>query len=234
LSSVAAIITAAGSSKRWGDKEKKEYAPLDGRPVLSWSVESFLGVRPPIQIVITLPEKDVPRVQGFLEALAGAERIRFVSGGSSRQESVRLGLEALRERPPEIVLIHDGARPWIDPDLIDKVLEGTRRWGACIPVVDAWEAPKRIGPSGLILEDLPREQCKLAQTPQGFLYQRILRAHRQAEGSPRQFVDDAEVYAAYGPAVFTIPGQRRNRKITFKEDLSGVWPHENRLRIRQS
>ena len=86
-------------------------------------------------------------------------------------------------------------------------------------MLEASEAPKRVGPSGLILEDLPRDRLKLAQTPQGFLYRRILDAHRRAKGNPHLFIDDAELYAAYWSAVFTVAGQRRNRKITFKEDL---------------
>ena len=117
------------------------------------------------------------------------------------------------------MLIHDGARPWIDKALIERVLEGTRKWGACIPVVDSSEAPKRIGPSGLILEDLPREHLKMAQTPQGFLYKRILEAHQRAKDSSHLFLDDAEVYAACWSGVFTVPGDRKNKKITFKEDL---------------
>jgi 2-C-methyl-D-erythritol 4-phosphate cytidylyltransferase len=222
LSSAAAIITAAGSSKRWADKKKKEYVHLKGRPVLSWAVQPFVEVNPPLEIVITLPKADIPKVKQLLKPLVDILRIRFVSGGSSRQESVRLGLEALQERPPEIVLIHDGARPWVDGALIGRVLDGTRRWGACIPVLDASEAPKLVGPSGLILEDLPRQQCKLAQTPQGFIYQRILIAHQKARVNPRLFIDDAEVYAAFWSAVFTVPGERGNRKITFKEDLEGI------------
>ncbi len=219
MSSDAVVITAAGSSKRWADQQKKEYASLDGRPVLSRAVEPFLEFTPTLRIVVTLPKADIPMVQHLLQPQIEIERISFVAGGKSRQESVRLGLESLQEQPPKLVLIHDGARPWIDRALIDRVLKGARRWGACIPVVDVNEAPKRIGPSGLILEDLPREQIRLAQTPQGFLYQRILEAHRRAKDSVHLFLDDAEVYAACWSGVFTVPGDRRNRKITFKEDL---------------
>jgi 2-C-methyl-D-erythritol 4-phosphate cytidylyltransferase len=219
LSSDAAIVTAAGSSKRWADQQKKEYAPLGDRPVLIRAIEPFLDITPSLQLVITLPEADIPMVRGLLQPHAEKNRILFVGGGKSRQESVRLGLEALEELEPYIVLIHDGARPWVDRALIGRVLDGTRKWGACIPVVDASEAPKRIGPSGLIVEDLSREQYKLAQTPQGFLYDRILKAHRRAKNNPHLFLDDAEVYAAYWSGVFTVPGDRRNRKITFREDL---------------
>jgi 2-C-methyl-D-erythritol 4-phosphate cytidylyltransferase len=219
LSSDAVIITAAGSSKRWADQQKKEYASLNGRPVLSRAIEPFLGIVPALQIIITLPPADIPMVRHLLQPRIDGKRVRFIAGGKSRQESVRLGLESLQERPPQLVLIHDGARPWIERDLISRVLEGSRKWGACIPVVDASEAPKRIGPSGLILEDLPREQLKLAQTPQGFLYKRILDAHLRAKDGHHLFLDDAEVYAAYWSGVFTVPGDRGNRKITYKEDL---------------
>ena len=220
MSSDAVVITAAGSSKRWADQKKKEYASLDGRPVLSRTIEPFLEITPDLEIVVTLPGEDIPTVRHLLQPYLEIERILLVPGGSSRQESVRLGLESLREYPPSVVLIHDGARPWIEVELIHRVLEGARRWGACIPVVEASEAPKRIGPSGLILEDLARDQCKLAQTPQGFLYGRILEAHLEARDSTHLFLDDAEVYAAHGWGVFTVPGSRRNRKITFREDLS--------------
>lgn len=219
MSSDAVILTAAGSSKRWADQQKKEYATLDDRPVLSRALEPFLELTPALHVVITLPEADIPMVRELLKPYFESEQFLFIGGGNSRQASVRLGLEALKEKQPNIVLIHDGARPWIDGALIGRVLEGTRKWGACIPVVDASEAPKRIGPSGLILEDLPRDQCKLAQTPQGFLYSRILEAHRRVKDSPHLFLDDAEVYAACWSGVFTVAGDRRNRKITFKEDL---------------
>jgi 2-C-methyl-D-erythritol 4-phosphate cytidylyltransferase len=220
LSSDAVVITAAGSSKRWADQQKKEYATLDGRTVLGRAIEPFLTITPALQLIITLPRADIPMVQRLLQPQIDTTRLRFVAGGKTRQESVRLGLESLQEQSPQIVLIHDGARPWIDQALILTVLEGARRWGACIPVVAASEAPKRIGPSGLIVEDLSREQFKLAQTPQGFVYRRILEAHRRVKDNPRLFLDDAEVYAVYWSGVFTVPGDRRNRKITFKEDLS--------------
>ena len=219
MSSDAVIVTAAGSSKRWADQHKKEYASLDDRPILSRALEPFLKITPALHVVITLPQADIPMVRELLQPHIESKQILFIGGGNSRQESVRLGLEALEEKQPHIVLIHDGARPWIDGALIGRVLEGTRKWGACIPVVDASEAPKKVGPSGLILEDLPREQCKLAQTPQGFLFSRILEAHRRVKDSPHLFLDDAEVYAACWSGVFTVPGDRRNKKITFKEDL---------------
>jgi 2-C-methyl-D-erythritol 4-phosphate cytidylyltransferase len=222
LSSVAAIITAAGSSERWADTQKKEYVHIEGRSVLSRTIQPFFDLVPPLRIVVTLPEGDLLGAGNLLQPVSGLERILFIAGGGSRQESVCRGLEALREQPPEFVLIHDGARPWIECSLIQNVLEGARRWGACIPTVHVTEALKRVDTSGKILEDLPREQYRLAQTPQGFLYQKILRAHQQARESAGIFYDDAEVYATYCGDVFTVCGERKNRKITYKEDIADI------------
>ena len=170
------------------------------------------------RIGLALREKDHRELTISTKAGTHPERGGSYAAGDLRW-SVENSLRLLGRSSVEIVLIHDGARPWVDSALIGRVLDGTRRWGACIPVVDTSEAPKRIGPSGLILEDLPREQYKLAQTPQGFLYDRILEAHRRAKDSPHLFLDDAEVYTTCWSGVFTVPGDRRNRKLTFKEDL---------------
>ena len=111
MSSDAVLVTAAGSSKRWADQQKKEYASLNDRPVLSRALEPFLQITPALHVVITLPEADIPLVKELLRPYFESEQFLFVGGGNSRQESVRLGLEALEEKQPHIVLIHDGARP---------------------------------------------------------------------------------------------------------------------------
>jgi len=118
-------------------------------------------------------------------------------------------------RSPEIVLIHDGARPWASVALVRRVLEATRLHEACIPVLESTEAPKLVGPSGRILADLSRRQVQLAQTPQGFLFERILEAHRRASTGSRLHLDDAEVLCSLLRA--RVHGARRpgNRKITF-------------------
>ena len=219
MSDLAAVVTAAGDSRRWASQGKKEYVTLRGRPVLAWAIEPFLDLDPSLAVAVTVPEPDIARVKELLQPFLDGDRIQFVAGGGSRQESVYRALEALGARPPAYVLIHDGARPWVSLRLVERVIEGARKWGACVPVLDASEAPKRLGPSGLVLEHLQREELKLAQTPQGFLYSKILTAHRQACGHHRLFVDDGEVYAAFAGAVFTVAGERINRKITFKEDL---------------
>lgn len=220
MSDFAGVITSAGSSQRWGGGEKKEYVLFDGRPVLAHAVRPFLEISPDLQLALTVPPGHVQRVHAMLEPHLGCARLRILEGGSTRQISVRLGLEALTDIDPEFVLIHDGARPWVSQGLIRRVLESTRRHGACIPVLEPSEAPKLVGPSGLILSDLSRRLIKLAQTPQGFPYQSILQAHRRAAAGSRLYADDAELYAAFCGPVSTVPGEPANRKLTYPRDLA--------------
>jgi 2-C-methyl-D-erythritol 4-phosphate cytidylyltransferase len=221
LSVVAGVITSAGSSRRWGGSEKKEYAGLQGRPVLAHAVLPFLEIDPDMLLVLTVPPGHTEQARSLLEPHLPSASLRFVEGGPSRQASVHLGLETLRDLRPEIVLIHDGARPWVSAALIRRVLEATRLHGACIPVLEPSEAPKLVGPSGVIVADLSRRLVQFAQTPQGFIFQRILEAHRRASGGSRIHLDDAEVYAAFCGPVYTVPGEPANRKITYPRDLLG-------------
>jgi 2-C-methyl-D-erythritol 4-phosphate cytidylyltransferase len=223
LSRLAAVVVAAGSSTRWSGLRaglpKKEYHSLGGKPVLAHAASPFLELDPALLLIIAVPGDHVREAAALLGPFLPLERVRFVAGGPTRQQSVRLGLEELEAEHPEEVLVHDGARPWVSVGLIARVLEASRRYGACIPLSELGEAPKRVGPSGFILEDLKRSQIRTAQTPQGFAYPRILAAHRRAWGEGRHFIDDAGVYSAYCGPVFTVPGERSNRKITFREDL---------------
>lgn len=220
MSTLAGVITSAGSSQRWGGTEKKEYAALGGRPVLAHAVLPFLDVDPEMILVLTVPAGHVERVGKLLAAHLPPARLRLVEGGSSRQASVHLGLESLCDDPPELVLIHDGARPWVSAALIRRVVEAARLHGACVPVLEPCEAPKLVGPSGLVLADLSRHLVQLAQTPQGFLFERILEAHRRAGADARAHLDDAGVYAAFCGPVWTVAGEPANRKITYPRDLA--------------
>ena len=192
---------------------------LSGKPVLAHAVLPFLESRLFDEIVITVCPSHIPKVERLLEPFADIRRLVFVEGGESRSHSVRLGLLKLAERAPDYVLIHDGARPWVDDELIGRVLEGTRRAGACIPVIEAPDAVKEVDSSGYIQRHLDRRSIVFAQTPQGFLFSRILEAHRRASGSDRLYVDDAEVYAEFVGPVLTVPGSIGNTKITYPRDL---------------
>ncbi len=230
---VVAIITAAGSSKRLGTGKKKEYIHLGGKPVLLWSMETFLSVEAVERLVVTLPRGDAGKVERMLPEHIPAERISFVEGGRTRQLSVFNALKFLAEAPakgrpndepdrniPDIVLIHDGARPWIEKNIIEGVIHGTLEYGACIPVIEIPDAVKVVGDSGFILAHPPKNMLFAAQTPQGFNFNEILTAHENAfKDGYDNAQDDAELYSTFFHPVYTVPGSKRNRKITYKEDL---------------
>jgi 2-C-methyl-D-erythritol 4-phosphate cytidylyltransferase/2-C-methyl-D-erythritol 4-phosphate cytidylyltransferase/2-C-methyl-D-erythritol 2,4-cyclodiphosphate synthase len=202
---------------------KKEFRTLNGVPVLALALRPFLaGAR---RAVVTLPPGRLAEAAVLLEAHVDPAALTLVEGGDTRQESVLRGLLALADDPPDLVLIHDGARPWLSADLLARVLAATERHGACVPVLEASEAVKEIDPgrdagaAALVRRHLPRHTIALAQTPQGFSYPAILAAHERARAEGLSFVDDAEVYARFAGPVAWVPGDVANRKITFVEDL---------------
>lgn len=222
--SIALLITAAGSSQRMGGEIKKEYRLLDGVPVLLHSLFTFLTAAASDEIVITIPPGDRETVSALLDTHfpnhlgSFLEKIQLVEGGATRQDSVRLGLTAFTA-PHDIVLIHDGARPWISPEVIRQVIEATMLHGACIPVVPSTNAMKRIASDGTIEAHLPRAFTVGAQTPQAFRHTEIAEAHRHAAEDGIEYIDDSEIYHRYIGPVHTVPGDLANIKITFPSDL---------------
>ena len=229
----AAVVTAAGASTRMGGAAKKEFRSLGGVPVLALAIRPFLSAGFE-RIVVTLPAGRLGNASALLAPFLDVATLTLVEGGATRQESVRLGLRALADDPPDLVLIHDGARPWLAPALLACVAEAAERFGACVPVVEVTEAVKEVGeePGGgtdgtaaapgdaqLVLRHLPRRHLRFAQTPQGFSYPRIVAAHERARAEGLSFVDDAEVFDRFAGPVAWVPGDPSNRKITFSDDL---------------
>jgi len=220
---VAAVVTAAGSSARMGGAGKKEFRTVGGVPVLALAIRPFLALS---RVVVTLPAEWLAAAAAMIAPHLDVAVLKLVEGGVTRQESVRRGLLALADDPPEVVLIHDGARPWLPPDLVARGTEAADRFGACVPVVEVSEAVKELDLAApgadaqrFVLRHLPRHTLRSAQTPQGFSYQRILAAHERARAEGLSFVDDAEVFARFDGPVAWVPGDPANRKITFPEDL---------------
>ncbi|MDR2534991.1 MAG: 2-C-methyl-D-erythritol 4-phosphate cytidylyltransferase [Treponema sp.] len=235
---IAAVISAAGASRRMGGV-KKEYCSLgsgylddEGKPltVLGAAVSAFAASSRIEIIVIVVPpnaetgefaaRKSLPL--RFLEHDRGP-LILFVPGGKSRRLSVHHGLALLSAYLPDYVLIHDGARPWIDKDLIDRSIDEMLLRRAVIPYMPLIETPKEIDDQGFIRRHLKRSYLGTAQTPQGFAYPEILIAHERAAERELQehieYTDDAEVWGEFIGPVAVIPGSPENRKITFPQDL---------------
>jgi 2-C-methyl-D-erythritol 4-phosphate cytidylyltransferase/2-C-methyl-D-erythritol 4-phosphate cytidylyltransferase/2-C-methyl-D-erythritol 2,4-cyclodiphosphate synthase len=218
------------SSSAYGSGEPAE--DIDGTPltVLGMAVKAFLECARIGRIVISVPPSGDTGEAAARAALPRRffdppfeSRILFASGGASRRASVHGALALLAPDAPAQVLIHDGARPWVDRELIDRTIDAVLVHGAVVPVQPLVETPKEIDREGKIVRHLRRSSVVAAQTPQGFSFPDILRAHEKAEEKERQegieFTDDAEVWAAFVGIVFTVPGSPGNKKITFPEDL---------------
>jgi 2-C-methyl-D-erythritol 4-phosphate cytidylyltransferase / 2-C-methyl-D-erythritol 2,4-cyclodiphosphate synthase len=216
MQSVYALVVAAGRGRRFGGAQPKQYAPLAGRMVLHHAVAAL--VRHPrisgVQVMIR------PEDAALCErAVAGLGVLRPRPGGAARQDSVRLGLEALAARRPGYVLIHDGARPFPDQALVDRVIEALANAPAAIPCLALRDTIKRAE-DGIIRSTVDRSELWRAQTPQGFHFEAILAAHRAARG--RELTDDSAVAEAAGLMSRLVAGDESNLKITTAEDLAAA------------
>jgi 2-C-methyl-D-erythritol 4-phosphate cytidylyltransferase len=234
MNNFAAIVCAAGSSARMGDGIKKEYRLLaeSSLTMLGAAVSAFTAVPEIKTIVITVPNDPLTGESAARNALPpqllegrSGPLIRFVPGGATRQASVCNALTVLAERPPDFVLIHDGARPWVSLSLIARVIAEVQIHHAVIPLLPLTETPKETDEplDGLntvfIKQHLRRTFIGAAQTPQGFAFSDILAGHKKAAAQDYEFTDDAEIWGTFYGPVAAIPGEPENRKVTFPEDL---------------
>lgn len=208
--SIVALIVAAGRGQRAGTGLPKQYRRLAGRPVLARTLDAFLA-HPRIDRVAVVIHPDDRTL--YDAATAGLDLLPPISGGSTRQDSVRLGLEALADLTPDIVLIHDAARPFVSPDLIDRVIDAVPGIAA-LPVVDTLKRAE----GGMAAAGPARDGLWRAQTPQGFAYAGLRDAHRAAQGGP-ELTDDAAVAVAAGIAVALVEGDEANFKLTTPDDF---------------
>lgn len=210
-----ALIVAAGRGERAGGGAPKQYRRLAGLPVLRRSLSPFLA-HPrvdAVRVVIADGQHDA-----YAEATAGLNLPEPVVGGAERQDSVRLGLEALADQRPDAVLIHDAARPFVPAAMIDRVLDALAGAPGALPVLPVVDTLKR-GANGFVGDTVSRDGLWRAQTPQGFRYAEILDAHRAALGGPAA-TDDAALAERAGLAVALVEGSEDAAKLTTAEDLA--------------
>ena len=204
----AAILVAAGSGSRFGAETPKQFLPLAGKPVIRLAAEALLRHVPRL-----LP---VGEATAIGEALAGLPHLPPVAGGVSRQDSVRAGLEALAADPPDVVLVHDGARPVVPEHTVPALLEALETAADAIPAVPVADTLKRVA-GGVITATVPRDGLFRAQTPQAFRFAVLLAAHRSDVVGA---TDDASLLEAIGERVAIVPGSEDNIKLTYAEDLT--------------
>ncbi len=216
--SVAAIVVAAGRGFRAGGGLPKQYRTLAGEPVIRPSLAAF--ARHP-QVTRVQPVIHAEDIVMFEAAAAGLALLPAVFGGATRQASVRAGLEALQGLAPDIVLVHDAARPFASPALVSQAIAAARLTGAAVPALPVADTVKTIDDEGHITGTIDRNQLRVVQTPQAFKYSAILLAHREAAASGKDdFSDDAALAEWAGLPVTVFGGDPANVKLTTAEDFA--------------
>ncbi|MEL7197166.1 MAG: bifunctional 2-C-methyl-D-erythritol 4-phosphate cytidylyltransferase/2-C-methyl-D-erythritol 2,4-cyclodiphosphate synthase [Pseudomonadota bacterium] len=214
LPSFAAIVVAAGKGLRVGGDTPKQFRNFRGTPLIRHSVETLMSAGADPLIVVVAED-----AQSFAQdALSGLSGISFAIGDTTRQGSVRNGLEALKKATPQRVLIHDAARPDLPLEVIERLLDALGTHPGAIPALPVVDSLAIAGADATMSGKADRETLRRVQTPQAFKFEDILRAHQNWDGA-LDAGDDAQVLKAMGGSVALVQGDERLKKITFAEDL---------------
>ena len=213
-SGISAVIVAAGQGLRAGQPVPKQFALWRGKPVVRHSAEALAaaGIAP---IVVTIPEG---AEEIAAAALAGIAKVRLITGGATRQESVRKALDDLQGDAPELVLIHDAARPVLPHAVIERLVTALEANPGAIPVLPVVDSLTAVD-GALMGAPAKREELRRVQTPQAFRYADILAAHRGWSGAA-DAGDDAQVARSAGLAVSLVDGDEALHKLTFASDFA--------------
>ncbi len=217
---VTAIIVAAGAGRRIGGATAKTYLPIAGRALILRTLDRVFSSQSVTDLVLVVGSEDIDYCRQLLDAEVSfkSRAIILQTGGATRQESVRRGLEKI-SASADLVLIHDGARPFVSTPLIDRCIEAARVHGAAVVGLPARDTLKRVGADSLVQNTPERAGLWEIQTPQIFHRELIVAAHELAVRDGYDATDDAMVVERMGKPVFVVEGERTNFKITVPEDL---------------
>lgn len=220
MSRIFALIPAAGMGKRMGAGSNKQYLLLDGMPILARTVAAFEAAPFIDGIYLVSPEQEIPFCRSEVVDRYGFSKVRgIVPGGAERQHSVCNGLDAMADAADDdLVLIHDGVRPFVSQEMLKAAADAAREHGASVVAVPVKDTVKVVK-GGVIAETPPRAELWLAQTPQAFRYGLIRDAHARAKAEGYLGTDDASLVEHQGGEVRIVTGDYRNIKITTPEDL---------------
>jgi|SRR5688572_6552770 len=208
-----AVIVAGGSGSRMNSNLPKQFLLLNGKPVLYYTIDTFLKSYEDLEIILVLPEDHIAAGQEIIDAFFDYTRIRITEGGRTRFHSVQNGLQLINEE--SIIFVHDGVRCLLTPALIHRCYEAAVESGSAIPVIDSKDSIRMITEDGN--EALDRNTIKLVQTPQTFHSKILLPAYKIDYKD--KFTDEATVVEAFGLKVLLVEGEEHNIKITRPLDL---------------
>jgi 2-C-methyl-D-erythritol 4-phosphate cytidylyltransferase/2-C-methyl-D-erythritol 2,4-cyclodiphosphate synthase len=214
---VAAIVVAAGRGLRAGAATPKQYRTLAGQPVIRASLALF-AIHDEVDLVQPVIHGDDRDL--FAAAVTGLDLLPSALGGATRQASVRAGIEALAPHAPDIVLVHDAARPFASPELVSRAIAAVADVPAAIPGLAVSDTVKRVDANGRVMETLDRAMLCTVQTPQAFRLAALHEAHLRALATGREdFTDDAALMEWSGAPVAIFPGEAGNVKLTTPDDF---------------
>lgn len=218
-----ALIVAGGQGLRMQMAVRKQYLEIEGKPLLHHTLTVFDRCAAIDRIILVVPasDRDFCRQQ-IVETAGLSGDVLLVDGGEERQQSVHNGLRAMTSDLDDIVVIHDGVRPFIEERHIIDCIQAALACGASVLGVPVSDTIKQSDADGHIKRTIDRSHLWVAQTPQAFRYGLIRKAHDDAERQGMRATDDASLVEALGLPVTLVPGSRKNIKITTKEDLAFV------------
>ncbi len=215
---VTAIIPAAGEGSRFGGAVRKQFIALNGLPILSHTLRALAASRALAAMIVVVPPGEESRGRDALSLARVDIETEVIFGGQERQDSVYKGLQ--RAKPDtDMVLIHDGVRPFVSREVVLATIEGAEEWGAAVAAVPVTDTVKRVDAGGLVVDTPAREQLWAVQTPQVFRYALLMRAHQSVREHGIVVTDDAAMVERIGVKVKVVRGSYENIKITSEEDL---------------
>jgi 2-C-methyl-D-erythritol 4-phosphate cytidylyltransferase / 2-C-methyl-D-erythritol 2,4-cyclodiphosphate synthase len=223
LMNVGVIVVAAGRGVRFGGEVPKQYLRFGGRSTLSYALRAFID-HPLVHRIVTVIHPDDQdafhsAVPEFDEALRSG-RLASAFGGATRQSSVSEGLEALALTNPDVVLVHDAARPFISMDLVTRAIEAAEKYGAAVPLLPVVDTINQLGADGRLSGTVDRSAMRVVQTPQAFKFAPLLDAHRAAKKANRlDFTDDGSLVEWRGQKIGGFTGEPEAFKLTIQADI---------------
>ncbi len=216
---VTAIITAAGKGKRMGGGTPKQFLPLGDKPLLTHTIIPFQNHQMVSEIILVAPQETIPELQRRIIKNNNFTKVKkIVAGGVERADSVYNGL-LNTNKDTDYVLIHDGVRPFIDSELISRILNAARQYGCAIPGLPAEETVKTTDSQSFVGQTLDRAKIFTIQTPQAFRFDLFLSAYERSYKRGDKVTDDSQLLESGGHQVRIVTGEKRNIKITTPYDL---------------
>ena len=215
-----AIIAAAGSGSRMASARPKQFLELAGKPIIFHTLKPFEECDSIDEVIVVLPAEDSAGFLSMAGKLGLRKLTKVIPGGITRADSVRRGLQAIRSATAEIVAVHDGVRPFVTVDEIEKTVAVARSTGAAILVAPATDTIKEVSERGDVIRTIDRKQLRHALTPQCFRFDLLRRAFESVDVNDAAITDESYLVEKLGERVTIVEGSARNVKITTKADLA--------------